>query len=855
MARRRLAHGCAIALFLVCLLIPAASANTITTVAGGGGLTPLDYLHFGYTDPLTYRLPAPTGVVWSGNPTGQYYVTTGDGTCVMLWQEFNSADNDYGMATWGGTWKNCGVQIGGYPTPAATKDVRLANPCCVTSAWRWDPAEADATMGPLVASTDSGHINFYEWTSANQGKTIAGSTAPSDCNSLSLEPEDNVAPTSAHFCNITALAQQFQSPHDYAFAERNRGVYTGVLYFVDTSGPTVKLVSKGQLGPTSFGALAWDRFNRLYASDGDTSISVFLHNFDGTWTIALIAGLPGGQQGFSGDGGTGPNARFANPSGLAFGFDNALYIADTGNCRIRKIEPIVGLPSQSKVSTIAGNGCDPNASLGDGGPSAGASLDHPVGVAIAPIGLLITDTGHDRVRLIDRTSIIDPPAITADSTPTFDIRSLDTPSHILCKVDNSDVPCGGIGPLLDGPHTLKAWENGNAAAPPDPPDPTPAVANFTVDTTGPTGVGLVSPAADAGGVPADSDFSWTAGTDAYAGVDHYELWINGAKDRDVPTSACANGTCVAKAARLLEEGRDTWQIRPVDKLGNPSQTETRSLTAGGAPKAAFSVSPNPALAGRTVTFDASASADESGIARYEWDLDGDGAFETDGGTASKTARVYPTPTSVTIRLRVTDGVGNQSATQQTLKVTQPPGAQNLLGVTINEGAQYTRDPNVVLTVKPPSNANAFLVSNDGGFLAPATFPAAPTVKWKLDSSGPERLPKTVYLRFQLGPIISDNYTDDIILDEIPPVVQQASLLPLKRAAGAARAAAAKTYTVKVKAKDSNSGVSKVQVTASRKKPGKLLAYKTTVKVKSGSKPKFVRAQDRAGNFSGWKKLR
>ena len=255
-----------------------------------------------------------------------------------------------------------------------------------------------------------------------------------------------------------------------------------------------------------------------------------------------------------------------------------------------------------------------------------------------------------------------------------------------------------------------------------------------------------------------------------------------------------------------------------------------------------------------MTFNAGGSSDESGIARYQWDLDGNGEFETDSGGSPTTTQVYQAPTSLTVRLLVTDGVGKQSTAEQQLRVNAATGAQNLVGVSINNGAQYTRDPNVTLTVKAPATASAFLVSNDGGFFAPATFPAAPTIKWKLDSSGPERLPKTVYLRFQLGPIVSDNFTDDIILDEIPPVVQSASLASAAstRAASAARA---KTYTVKVKAKDSNSGVAKVQVTANKRKPGKLLAYKTKVKLKSAAKPKFVRARDRAGNYSGWKKLR
>jgi hypothetical protein len=104
----------------------------------------------------------------------------------------------------------------------------------------------------------------------------------------------------------------------------------------------------------------------------------------------------------------------------------------------------------------------------------------------------------------------------------------------------------------------------------------------------------------------------------------------------------------------------------------------------------------------------------------------------------------------------------------------------------------------------------------------------------------------------LGPIISDNFTDDIILDEIPPVVQQAALIRAPLPGKAARAAALKTYVVKVKARDSNSGVGKLQVTANKRKPGKLIAYKAKLSLKAAGKPKFVRAQDRAGNFSAWK---
>ena len=128
------------------------------------------------------------------------------------------------------------------------------------------------------------------------------------------------------------------------------------------------------------------------------------------------------------------------------------------------------------------------------------------------------------------------------------------------------------------------------------------------------------------------------------------------------------------------------------------------------------------------------------------------------------------------------------------------------------------------------------------------------IKWKLDSSGPERLPKTVYVRFLPSLIAGLTFTDDIILDQTPPTVQQALLAPAG-ASTVASAAKAKTYAVRVKAKDSNSGVGKIQVAVNKKRPGRLVKYKRIVKVISPGRPKFVRAQDRAGNFSAWKKLR
>ncbi|MBA2637215.1 MAG: PKD domain-containing protein, partial [Solirubrobacterales bacterium] len=77
------------------------------------------------------------------------------------------------------------------------------------------------------------------------------------------------------------------------------------------------------------------------------------------------------------------------------------------------------------------------------------------------------------------------------------------------------------------------------------------------------------------------------------------------------------------------------------------------------PVADFDFGPNPAAPGETVTFDASAASDPDGpLARYDWDLDGDGAFETSTGQTPTVARAYGAEAEISVGLRVTDAQGS-----------------------------------------------------------------------------------------------------------------------------------------------------------------------------------------------------
>lgn len=102
-------------------------------------------------------------------------------------------------------------------------------------------------------------------------------------------------------------------------------------------------------------------------------------------------------------------------------------------------------------------------------------------------------------------------------------------------------------------------------------------------------------------------------------------------------------------------------------------TATKSLVIqpNQAPAASFTATPNPVRADRRVTYDARASKDADGsITRYEWDLDGNGSFETSTGATPTATRTYRRPAAVNVKLRVTDDDGATGETSRQVVVTR-----------------------------------------------------------------------------------------------------------------------------------------------------------------------------------------
>lgn len=115
-----------------------------------------------------------------------------------------------------------------------------------------------------------------------------------------------------------------------------------------------------------------------------------------TGLISTYAGT--GTAGYLGDGGVATAARLKTPQGLHLHTNGDLYFADSGNNVVRKIAAITTI-----ISTVAGTGTA--GYTGDGGPATSARLDSPEAVHMAPSGdLYIADTGNHAIRRVQAGS-------------------------------------------------------------------------------------------------------------------------------------------------------------------------------------------------------------------------------------------------------------------------------------------------------------------------------------------------------------------------------------------------------------------------------------------------------------------
>jgi len=171
------------------------------------------------------------------------------------------------------------------------------------------------------------------------------------------------------------------------------------LRFVNTDPLLMTIAGTGQTGSNNGSALS-ATFNKPSMTAVDSTFGIYLADMGNNTvrkysnsTLSVYAGT--GVSGSTGDGGLATAAKLASPYGVALDSVNALYITDMSNCVVRRVDPATGI-----ITKYAGT-YTPGFS-GDGSAAVAATLSFPTGVALDPSNnLYICDTGNSRIRRID----------------------------------------------------------------------------------------------------------------------------------------------------------------------------------------------------------------------------------------------------------------------------------------------------------------------------------------------------------------------------------------------------------------------------------------------------------------------
>lgn len=136
-------------------------------------------------------------------------------------------------------------------------------------------------------------------------------------------------------------------------------------------------------------------------SEGSSSAeAAFVQQSDLSGTVRYVVNGVGSTKRFAGDGGLALDALLNFPTAIAADAEGDLYIADTMNHRIRRVDARTG-----RITTIAGVGLPRFG--GDGGPSVAAGLNEPAALVVQGARLYVADQSNNRIRVVDlRTGVI-----------------------------------------------------------------------------------------------------------------------------------------------------------------------------------------------------------------------------------------------------------------------------------------------------------------------------------------------------------------------------------------------------------------------------------------------------------------
>ncbi|MDQ1491793.1 MAG: trimeric autotransporter adhesin [Actinomycetota bacterium] len=310
----------------------------------------------------------------------------------------------------------------GGPATAA----QLYNPRAIGFAPNGDVYVADA-LNERIRKIDAGGVI----------STFAGS-GPSDSGGTL---QNGATPTGANGDGGPATAAVFNQPHGVAVDSKGN-VYVADsnnqrIRKIDTGGTITTIAGTGdpKAPPCATKAASCDaagsglKFpksmfmapgDKLYVADSGNNMIRRLDLAANPVTITTVAGNSQSKR-YGGDGGRATDAQLNTPEGVGVDSAGNIYISDSGNNLVRKVD------ANGTISTIAGDvtaatnaanakqPLGPSDSAGDGGPATSAHLDGPRGIAVDGLGNVFvaqqsgdpaTDTTGARVRRIDPSGTI-----------------------------------------------------------------------------------------------------------------------------------------------------------------------------------------------------------------------------------------------------------------------------------------------------------------------------------------------------------------------------------------------------------------------------------------------------------------
>lgn len=417
---------------------PVQAQNKINTIAGGGTVNP---------NPLSDDIPGPTAVV--EDASGNLYIAPPNSQYILEWQAstgqmivfagtgYISDHHQPGIATTSPLWSPSALAIDSHgnvyiadtgnnaikevsPSGELTTIVGTTKPCGGGKCGDNGPAILAQLNGPSGVALDSSGNIYVADTNDNRVRCVimvaegcgSGSAVGDIVNYVGTVGAACPSSTSACGDGGKANVSLLNNPIGVSVASN------GYLYIADNQDNRIREVGAQRIITTIAGTGNLCAPSTAACGDGGAATSANLGFPRGVWVDSLnnvyiadnrsqrlrlvthktniITTLAGtGVKGFAGDGGEPVNAELSSPAGVFVDASGNVFVADTGNQRIRKITG----GSTGVISTIIGGG-----SGGDGGAPNGtyALLSNPYAVAVdSSNNYYIADTSDNRIRVVN----------------------------------------------------------------------------------------------------------------------------------------------------------------------------------------------------------------------------------------------------------------------------------------------------------------------------------------------------------------------------------------------------------------------------------------------------------------------